>query len=98
MRAGLAARGLVLSELARHLQLAPDQVLAVGDSANDISMLDGRLGFVCRTTSNAGERLKEGVRQNGGYVAEGRMGAGVVEILRHHELLSALQSAEGVTH
>jgi hydroxymethylpyrimidine pyrophosphatase-like HAD family hydrolase len=90
----LVGKGLVLAEIARHWDIAPDEVLAIGDSANDFSMLDGRLGFRCATTGNADEAIMDAVRLAGGYVARGRIGAGVVEALRHHaDALGTLQLA-----
>jgi hypothetical protein len=45
-------------------------------------MLDGRLGFRGGAPANADEGIKEVVRAAGGYVAEERIGLGVLEILR----------------
>jgi HAD superfamily hydrolase (TIGR01484 family) len=75
-------KGNVLVELARAWGVAPEQVLAVGDSANDFSMLDGALGLRCATVGNADESIKTVVRRAGGIVAGARVGSGVVEILR----------------
>lgn len=82
MHDALAGKGNVLVELARHWGLAPDEVLAIGDSANDFSMLDGTLGLRCATVGNADEAIKTVVGRAGGIVAAGRVGIGVVEILR----------------
>ncbi|HEU5316693.1 MAG TPA: HAD family hydrolase [Chloroflexota bacterium] len=81
-----AGKGNVLRALADVWGIAPDQVLAVGDSANDFSMLDGRLGFRAGAPANADEAIKEAVRAQGGYVAQERIGLGVLEILAHHGL------------
>lgn len=52
----LAGKGNTLAELARTLGIPNHQVLAIGDSTNDLSMLDGRFGFqratlrpICKT-------------------------------------------------
>ncbi|GEM_PF-364079 len=74
-------KGPVLAALARQWAVPPRQVLAIGDSLNDLSMLDGRFGFQVATVGNADQRIAAAVRSNGGYVAEGRLGAGVLEIL-----------------
>jgi hydroxymethylpyrimidine pyrophosphatase-like HAD family hydrolase len=88
----MAGKGLVLAEMARHWHLAAEQVLAIGDSANDFSMLDGRLGFRCGAPGNADPAIKEAVRRAGGYVAEGRIGEGIVQVLRHYaDVRGALQ-------
>jgi hydroxymethylpyrimidine pyrophosphatase-like HAD family hydrolase len=81
-----AGKGNVLRALSELWGLTPDQVLACGDSANDYSMLDGRLGFRAGAPGNADEGIKAAVRARGGYVAEERIGLGVLEILRHYGL------------
>lgn len=55
-----------------------DEVLAIGDSNNDVSMLEGcgRSGVVANATPRA--------KAAAGYVARKRFGAGVREILHHY--------------
>lgn len=76
-------KGPALAELARMLGIPNNQVLAVGDSSNDYTMLDGRFGFGFRTATlgNAEDELKEIVRATGGYVAEANAGLGTVEAI-----------------
>ena len=81
-----AGKGNVLRALADVWGIAPHEVLAVGDSANDFSMLDGRHGFRAGAPGNADDAIKEAVRGVGGYVAEERVGLGVLEVLRHYDL------------
>jgi HAD superfamily hydrolase (TIGR01484 family) len=76
-----AGKGNVLSALADLHGVTADQVLAIGDSSNDISMVDGRFGFRSATPGNADPEVKAAVRRAGGYVAQGTVGAGVVEAL-----------------
>ena len=83
-----AGKGNVLRALSELWGIAPREVLACGDSANDYSMLDGRLGFACGAPANADDGIKAAVRAAGGYVAEERIGLGVLEILRHHGLVA----------
>lgn len=45
----LAGKGNTLAELMRYLGLNPGQVLVIGDSCNDLDMLDGRHGFRAAT-------------------------------------------------
>ena len=73
-------KGAVLEEMCRVFDLLPRQVLAIGDSTNDNSMLDGSRGFRPGTVGNADPSVKQLVRENGGYVAEAHAGLGVVEI------------------
>lgn len=76
-------KGPALAELARMLGIPNNQVLAIGDSSNDYTMLDGRYGFGFRTATlgNAENELKEIVRTTGGYVAEANAGLGTVEAI-----------------
>lgn len=78
-----AGKGPVLNELARVMGVPNNQVLAIGDSTNDYSMLDGGFGFQCATLDNAEDELKFIVRNNGGYVASKAAGLGVVETIEH---------------
>lgn len=77
-----AGKGPALAALATLLGLVPGQVLAIGDSVNDESMLDGRLGFLAATVANADDEVKAVVRRRGGYVARAPLGAGVIEVLQ----------------
>ena len=76
-----AGKGLALAELARLWEIRPEQVLAIGDSHNDLSMLDAPRGFQVATVGNADEHVKTLVAQRRGYVAAGVAGAGVLEAL-----------------
>lgn len=78
----LVGKGNVLAALAQHWQTTPHEVLAIGDSPNDLSMLDGRHGFRCAAVANADEVAKAVVRAAGGHVATAPLGAGVIECLQ----------------
>lgn len=86
-------KGPVLAELVRLWRIRPYEVLAIGDSANDLSMLDGRLGFRCATVANAEDGVKDVVRRAGGYVAAGHAGTGLIEALEALGVLSAAGTA-----
>ena len=81
---GLASgsKGCALRHVADCLGLAPDEVLAIGDSLNDLSMLNGRHGLRSAAVGNADPVVKEAVLKSGGLVAEKPGGEGVVEIIR----------------
>ncbi len=51
-------------------------MLAIGDSLNDLTMLDGKLGFRVGTVGNADELINAAVRAAGGMVATQRVAAG----------------------
>ncbi|MGZ0148681.1 HAD family hydrolase [Kribbella sp. WER1] len=70
-----------LAELARLLGVDARQVLAIGDSGNDRSMLDGTHGFRSATVANASTEVKEAVVRATGTVASKPSGAGVAAIL-----------------
>ncbi|MGC4189767.1 MAG: HAD family hydrolase [Thermomicrobiales bacterium] len=76
-------KGPALAELARVLGVPNGQVLAVGDSSNDYTMLDPKFnhGFRTATPANAEEELKQLVRAGAGYVASAEAGLGTVEAI-----------------
>jgi hydroxymethylpyrimidine pyrophosphatase-like HAD family hydrolase len=74
-------KGAVLAKLAALREIDPTHVLALGDSLNDETMLDGRFGFRPGTVGNADPAIKELVSRSGGYVARQSRAAGVVEAL-----------------
>lgn len=80
-------KGLVLAELAKHLDIEREHLLALGDSSNDYTMLDGRFGFQCATFANAEDKLKAIVTTANGYVATASAGLGVVESFHAYGLL-----------
>jgi len=74
-------KGYSLERIRAEEGLSPEEVLAVGDSQNDLSMLDGRFGFRAATPANGEDIVKEAVRRNGGYVASQPVARGTCEIL-----------------
>jgi HAD superfamily hydrolase (TIGR01484 family) len=76
-----AGKGESLQRIATELRLAPSEILAVGDSYNDISMLDGRFGFQSAAVGNAEEVIQCAVRNNGGYIARKAGPDGFAEIM-----------------
>ena len=77
-----AGKGPTLLEIAKALDVRPEEVLAVGDSLNDLDMLDGRLGFRSAAPANAEMLVKLAVLRNRGYVAFLPRGRGIVEIIQ----------------
>lgn len=75
------SKGRSLRHVADCLGIAPDETLAIGDSLNDLSMLDGRYGLRSAAVANADPVVKEAVLKNGGIIAEKPGGEGVAEIL-----------------
>ena len=77
-------KGVMLDKVCREWGIAPSEVLAVGDSANDLSMLDGRFGFIGACPGNAEASVKDAVGRGGGYIAEGRYGQGVADAVNRY--------------
>lgn len=74
-------KGLALRELSEHLGLKPQNVLAIGNGHNDISMLERGVARYTGCPSNSEAEVIETVHESGGHVAAGRTLSGVMEIL-----------------
>lgn len=72
-------KGPTLKELVAFLGLAASEVLVMGDSYNDLSMLTQ--GFRSATTANAAEKIKQTVLDGGGYVSPLEASEGVGDAL-----------------
>lgn len=78
------SKGSALGELARLLQLTPNECFAAGDNHNDISMLDTRVARMIACPGNALPPIKVHVQQQGGFVANGTASTGMLEALAHY--------------
>ncbi len=76
------SKGTALGELARLVNLKPDEIFAAGDHYNDLPMLDGVHARWVTCPSNAVEAVKKTVRLAGGHVASMGCSDGLVEALR----------------
>lgn len=74
-------KGRCLKQLANHQGWTAEEIVCVGDSANDLDMLDGRYGFRSAAVANAEPRIKEVVADNDGILLDASLGQGVVELL-----------------
>ncbi len=77
-------KGSSLGEIARLNQLAADRCFAMGDSHNDVEMLDPAHAGMTGCPANAVQEIREKVSANGGLVTCGSHGAGVIEALEHY--------------
>lgn len=75
-------KGKLLARVAELLGVPRERVLAVGDSLNDLEMLDGKFGFKAATVENADAQVKEVVLAAGGTVASRPRSLGVAELIR----------------
>lgn len=82
-----SGKGNALLRAAAHYGIKPDEVLAIGDNYNDISMIAGKHGFVGACVGNADDNIKRMVKENGGYVGNGIACDAVLDIIRQlHEV------------
>lgn len=81
-----------MRELARQLGMGPEQSFAIGDSHNDLDMLDVAMACHIACPANAANVVKQQVSARGGYVAQGRASLGVIESL--HALFSKENEGE----
>ena len=75
-------KGISLRGMADILGVPPARILGVGDSLNDLDMVDGRYGLSGATMANGDPMVQDAVRAAGGHVASGAAEAGVGEIVR----------------
>lgn len=78
-------KGLAVSELAQHLGLDRDQILAIGNGHNDISMLDGQTARLTGCPANSEAEVVEVVHRAGGHIAARNSLAGVMDILNAYQ-------------
>lgn len=81
IRHSTIGKGILLSKLCQEFGVLATHVLAIGDSCNDLSMLDGRFGFIGAAPGNAEDEVKQALILNGGYVATAGYGKGVAEAI-----------------
>jgi HAD superfamily hydrolase (TIGR01484 family) len=77
-------KGLSVSELARHLGVAREDVLAVGDGHNDLSMLDGDTAGMVGCPANAEAEVVERVHEANGHISDKRYLSGVLDVIKSH--------------
>lgn len=77
-----SGKGFALQQAALAKGLTVEQVLAIGDSLNDLSMLDGSYGFASAAVGNADPVIKQAVLDNSGMVAQRPASQGMLEILK----------------
>ncbi len=74
-------KGRALLRAVEPVSVAPVDVLAIGDTENDLGMLDGRYGFQCACPANAEPAIRAIIERQGGRVAAQPCGRGVLEII-----------------
>lgn len=74
-------KGTAMAEVARLLGLSEQDTFAIGDSHNDLDMLDLSMAELLACPANACDEVRERVQASGGYVAQGSASMGAVEAL-----------------
>lgn len=74
-------KGTAMREVARQLGLSPQNTFAIGDSHNDLDMLDHNMASRIACPANACEEVRRHVQSLGGYVAQSATSKGVIEAL-----------------
>jgi len=74
-------KGKAVRFLAETLGIPTERVMAIGDSINDLDMLNGEHGFFPVAVANAEPEIKEAVKKAGGMVTEKPASDGVAEAI-----------------
>lgn len=77
-------KGSSLAAVARHFSLAPEAIFAIGDSHNDIEMLDRDVAGMIACPANAIDEIIAHVRSQDGYVSQHSHSKGVIEAIQHY--------------
>jgi len=80
-------KGSALAELGRLIGISPERTFAIGDSYNDLDMLDVTIANHLACPSNACEEVKQQVLKLGGYRANTAAGQGAIEVILNHACL-----------
>jgi len=74
-------KGMTVLRYARSLGYRPEETLCIGDSLNDLTMLDGRFGFYSGTVANGAPEVRAAVLKSGGIVSERRASLGAADCI-----------------
>jgi hydroxymethylpyrimidine pyrophosphatase-like HAD family hydrolase len=69
--------------VASTLGIERESIFAIGDSHNDLEMLDVRIAAMVACPANAVAEIKEHLRAQDGYLSTAAYSAGVCEALRN---------------
>jgi len=90
-------KGTALAEIARRLNISPQQIFAAGDHLNDLPMLSREFAHWLVAPENAVTSVKESVRRQDGFVSSLPNAHGVAQGLELH-LANAGSSASNLFH
>ncbi len=76
-------KGSSLAEIARRCGVGKERVFVIGDGHNDLDMLSADYAGMIACPANADTDVKEHVREQGGYVCDGRASLGAIEAMEY---------------
>jgi len=77
-------KGMAVAELAAHLGVEREQILAVGNGHNDISMLDGGVAGMTGCPANSEREVMEVVQRTGGHISDRNSIEGLLDAIEAH--------------
>ncbi len=77
-------KGSSLGQIAQHYGLTAARCFAIGDSHNDLEMLDPAYAGMTACPANAIPTIREKIAANGGFVTQSSHGHGSIEALHHY--------------
>ena len=77
-----SGKGNALLRACTYYGIKPNEVLAIGDNYNDISMIASDYGFVGACVGNSNEHIKKLVKEKSGFIGKGVACDGVLDIIR----------------
>lgn len=78
------SKGKVLKKCAELLGVPQQNIIAIGDGVNDITMLDGSITGLVGCPANASQEVAAAVKAVGGIVADEESAAGTLQILKYY--------------
>ncbi len=78
------SKAAVLSDLAKRLGVKKENIIAIGDGLNDISMLNGSVTKRVGCPANASEEVVAAVKKTGGIISSKESAAGTLEIIKQY--------------
>lgn len=85
-------KGRVVRELTRFLSLKSENVLAIGDHYNDLTMLNSCVASMLACPSNAHDEVKAAVQKTKGYISKNAAGKGTAEGIQFYHQKTKLKN------
>lgn len=77
-------KGSSLAAVAKQFAVSVENIFAIGDSHNDLEMLDRRIAGMIACPANAIDEIIAHIRAHGGYIAQQSHSQGVIEAIHHY--------------